>query len=97
MLPPLGDRPQPARAAQSWLFVASQAVVFTCLGLLQTASERYALPLLVMMHVGIALFISTQRSLRRVCPDVRRLVRATHVLMVLYLSLIHISEPTRPY
>lgn len=70
-----------------WL-CASQAVIFACLSLLQVAPGQFFLPLLVLMHIGIVIFIRARRALTPAHADFHRIVRATHVLMVLYLPIL---------
>lgn len=85
---PMSDRALRTKRGTGLLFCASQALLFACLSLLQIAPGRLFLPLLVAMHAGIALFVKTKRDLLRAHSDAKRIVRATHVLMALYLPVL---------
>lgn len=62
--------------------------MFGCLSLLQVTPGRLFLPLLVLMHAGVALFIKTKRALSRTHADVTRIVQATYALMAMYLPIV---------
>lgn len=62
--------------------------MFGCIGLLQIAPGRFAVPLLVTMHVGILSFAKLKRSLADDHPELARVARVTWGLMAMYLPIL---------
>lgn len=70
------------------LFVLAQCLAFSCIALLQVASPRLFIPLLLVMHVGILLFIISKKRFVKTRPDLKIHYRISYACLALFLPLL---------
>lgn len=70
------------------LFVLAQCLAFSCIALLQMTSTRMFIPLLLVMHVGIVLFIVSKKRLVKTRPELHVHYRISYVCLALFLPIL---------
>lgn len=70
------------------LFVSGQAITLTFITLLQMTPLWLFIPLLIAMHMGIALFIISKKRFLSDKRDVKPYYKRIYLLLVLYLPVL---------